>query len=66
MESLHREEFTEFFENTRIMRIHQIAFEQSRYQSIRDKLQANKYQKKVDAYIKRQVALQRTKQREIF
>jgi len=61
-----QKEFDNFFDNTRLMRIHQKAFDDSHYTSIRDKMKAKEYQKKVDEYIKLQVKLQRSKQSEIF
>lgn len=66
METLQQKEFNDFFENVRLMRIHQQAYDDSHYTSLRDKLKARDYQKKVDAYIKLQVKLQRSKQQEIF
>lgn len=60
------QELNDFFENTRLMRLHQIRYQESRYKSEQDDRKAKEYQKKVDHYIKQQLKLQRTKQAEIF
>lgn len=60
------QELNDFFENTRLMRLHQIRYQESRYKSEQDDRKAKEYQKKVDHYIRQQVKLQRTKQAEIF
>lgn len=60
------QEFEQFFEHTRLMRWHQLRYQESRHTDAKDKEKALYYQRKVDQYIKHQVKLQRTKQEELF
>jgi len=66
MTPIQLQELNDFFENTRLMRLHQIRYKESRYSSDQDDRKAKYYQGKVDQYIRQQIKLQRTKQAEIF
>jgi hypothetical protein len=66
MTPIQLQELNDFFENTRLMRLHQIRYKESRYSSEQDDRKAKYYQGKVDQYIRQQIKLQRTKQAEIF
>jgi len=61
-----QKEFDDFFEHTRLMRVYQRRYQESRYKSEEDDRKAKYYQKKVDQYIIHQVKLQRSKQEELF